>query len=205
MSQVPPATSTMAAVPPAAASRIPPAGAGTKMESIDSASNEVKQLVRQLNRCGFPSFRIWSFFLTTSFCDVFRANCHTWFHSERNGFYFFVPSKVAEAATVHIFVDRQALKSHCSEEEALIVKRERESFFFLLLFLFEPPSFPLLRSLSRRFATASTLSEHAGAMQGFDEDMTLDTPFIQVQVWQTEGGNWAAQVGLILFFKPHGA
>jgi hypothetical protein len=31
--------------------RMPPAGAGgQKMESIDSASNEVKQLVRQLNR-----------------------------------------------------------------------------------------------------------------------------------------------------------
>ncbi|KAF5833811.1 hypothetical protein DUNSADRAFT_9758 [Dunaliella salina] len=72
---------TSPAVPPATASRIPPAGAGTKMESIDSASTEVKQLVRQLNK----------------------------------------------------------------------------------------------------FSTASTLSEHASAMQGFDEDMTLDTPFMQVQ------------------------
>jgi len=38
----------------------------------------------------------------------------------------------------------------------------------------------LIRQLNR-LATASTLEEHSAALQGFDEDLTLDTPFIMVQ------------------------
>jgi hypothetical protein len=40
------------------------------------------------------------------------------------------------------------------------------------------------RWLARRLASATTLDEHNAALQGFDEDMTLDTPFIQLQVRQ---------------------
>lgn len=34
----------------------------------------------------------------------------------------------------------------------------------------------------QRLAQATTLDEHTAALQGFDEDLTLDTPFIQIQV-----------------------
>ncbi|KAJ9532619.1 hypothetical protein QJQ45_010734 [Haematococcus lacustris] len=38
----------------------------------------------------------------------------------------------------------------------------------------------LIRQLNR-LANASTLEEHTAALAGFDEDVTLDTPFIQIQ------------------------